>query len=258
VVSISLASCGTLQVSIETGEDEKDEHTIEIEEAFDVTATVYANMPVLKAKTTVESEPQKESSTADATATAIEETVQAAAATQANEATPSPYPENDRVFLESQELGVTFQYPIMQQMLEDVSYRFDEWPEREWDPTGTFYDWNASRSDSGWRYLFAGGASKDGQEGRARWITDVYRWVQEGDTYYLELSNDAIQEIEPLRIVTREDGLQGLIYGSLRWSLEGSDDPGLAATLNFPEGYHDDLGSITFFFYEEISLDLIR
>jgi hypothetical protein len=79
-----------------------------------------------------------------------------------------------------------------------------------------------------------------------------------GDMYYLDLGNDSIQEITPLMIVTREDGLQGLIYGSLRWSLEGSDDQGLAATLNFPEGYHEDLGSITFFFYEESSLDLIR
>jgi hypothetical protein len=65
-------------------------------------------------------------------------------------------------------------------MLEDISYRFDEWPDRDGDPTGTIYSWDAKRSDMGWRYSFAGGASKDAQEGRERWVTDVYRWVQEG------------------------------------------------------------------------------
>ena len=252
IVSMSFTSCGMLQVSIETGGNEKREHALETEEAFDVNETVNDNTPGLGSGATVESEPQKATATADPTVTPVEEAAQTAEATQAHEATPPPCSEDDWLILESQELELSFEYPIMQQKLADVEYRFDEWPDQDWDPTGTFYDWSASRSDMSWRYAFAGGASKDGQEGRERWFTDVYRWVQDGDTFYLELSNDVFQEIEALRIVTREDGLQGLIYKPMGWP-EGFGEESFVVTLNFPEGYHEDLGSITFYFHQEIS-----
>jgi hypothetical protein len=249
IISMSFTSCGMLQVSIETGESEKSEHALETEEAFDMNETETDNAPGLGRGATVESELHKATATADPTVTAVEEATQTSEATQAY---PPPCSEDDWLILESQELGLSFEYPIMQQKLADVEYRFDEWPDQDWDPTGTFYDWSASRVDMSWRYAFAGGASKDSQEGRERWFTDVYRWVQDGDTFYLELSNDVFQGIEPLSIVTREDGLKGLIYKPTIW-LEGSDEEGFVATLNFPEGYHEDLGSITFYFHQALS-----
>ena len=145
--------------------------------------------------------------------------------------------------LGSHEAGITFKYPVGQQMLEDTHYSFREWPDRTWDPTGTLYEWNGFRADKGWHYAFAGGVSDDAKMGRQLWVTDKVRWNEENAG-------------EALLVITRDDGLQGAVFEP--YMFMHPDEVDLVATLNFPDGYHEKLKGVTFYFYEETSLDIIE
>ena len=176
-------------------------------------------------------------------------------------ATPKPLPtlgnptEKTWMTLNSPELGLSFKFP---QLTGKIGYEYNEWPERNWDPTGTLIAWEVTRPDLHWTYPFAGCASHDMKIGRATWITDLSGWSsdEKKGKYYLEFPGKRIEEIEPLQVVTRTDGLRGLVF--VPGSIYNPNNVAKAAVLNLPQGYHPKIKCLSFYFADETSLDDIE
>lgn len=154
--------------------------------------------------------------------------------------------------LESEKLSISFEYPLP---AGEATFFMDEWPDRDFDPTGTSYGWSLLTTE-GWRYTIAGGVSNDFMAGREGWFTDSYQLIQEQDKYYLDQPFDRKTEISPLKAVERDDELIGLIYeASFEPFIKGTKQ---AAILNFPNDFHPKLASITFYFHDKTPLEDIE
>lgn len=132
--------------------------------------------------------------------------------------------------------------------------------------TGPRHAWTIRRSDlcdprgTCRSYEFA--AVNDGCPGTDGWPTFAHRWIQSGGTHSVSTcaGKDSFG-IKPLRIVTRSDGLKGVIYDANVWFTSKADAkiPGaLAAVLNFPKGFHKSYEAIAFYFEDPTPLDTVE
>jgi len=132
--------------------------------------------------------------------------------------------------------------------------------------TGPRYAWTIRRSDrcdprgTCRSYEFA--AVNDGCPGTEGWPTFVHRWIQSVEKHSVSTcaGKDSI-EINPLRIVTRADGLKGVIYDANVWFASKADakiSGALAAVLNFPKGFHKRYEAIAFYFEDPTALDTVE
>ena len=162
----------------------------------------------------------------------------------------NPVPEDWPSF-ESPELGIQFRFPPLPG---ETSYEYHSWPEREGDPTGTLAEWQVTRVDRHETYTFAAVESEGMQVGRDRWFTDIIRWFydEKVQKYYVIYggSKQPQIEVQPLRVVTRDDGLQGIIF-----TPEYMRGPGTSAVLSLPDEYLPKIRVISFYFPDPISLD---
>lgn len=132
--------------------------------------------------------------------------------------------------------------------------------------TGPRYAWTIKRSDlcdprgACRSYEFA--AVNDGCPGTDGWPTFAHRWIRDGAKHSVTTCEGKTSvKISPLRIVTRTDGLSGVIYDANAWFTSKGDAkiPGaLAAVLNFPKGFHKNYEAIAFYFEDPTSLDTIE
>jgi hypothetical protein len=132
--------------------------------------------------------------------------------------------------------------------------------------TGPRYAWTIRRSDrcdprgTCRSYEFA--AVNDGCPGTEGWPTFAHRWIQSVEKHSVSTcaGKDSI-EINPLRIVTRADGLKGVIYDANVWFASKADakiSGALAAVLNFPKGFHERYEAIAFYFEDPTALDTVE
>jgi hypothetical protein len=131
--------------------------------------------------------------------------------------------------------------------------------------TGPRYAWTIKRSDlcdprgACRSYEFA--AVNDGCPGTEGWPTFAHRFIQSGfESFISTCAGKDSFHIEPLRVVTREDGLKGVVYDANEWF--GKNDPkiegALAAVLNFPKGFHKRYEAIAFYFEDPTPLDTVE
>jgi hypothetical protein len=164
----------------------------------------------------------------------------------------NPVPEDWPAF-ESPELGIQFRFPPLPG---ETSYEYHNWPERAGDPTGILVEWQVTREDRHETYTFAAVESEDMQVGRDRWFTDVTRWFYDEarQIYYVVYagSKHLQVEVQPLGVMTRSDGLQGIIF-----TPEYMRGTGISAILNLPDGYWPKIKVISFYFPDPVSLDEI-
>ncbi len=59
--------------------------------------------------------------------------------------------------------------------------------------------------------------------------------------------------VQPLRVVSRSDGLQGIIF-----TPDYMKGPGTSAVLNLPDGYWPKIKVISFYFADQVLLDDIE
>ena len=167
----------------------------------------------------------------------------------------NPVPEDWPSF-ESPELGIQFRFPPLPG---ETSYEYHSWPEREGDPTGTLAEWQVTRDAPHETYTFAACESEDMQVGRERWFTDVTRWYFDEtlQKYFIVYAgpNRPQVEVQPLRVMTRDDGLQGIIFTPPAPSIMSG--VGTSAVLNLPDGYSPKIKVISFYFTDPVSLDEI-
>jgi hypothetical protein len=163
------------------------------------------------------------------------------------------------IILESKELGIVFEFPPLPGATV-YEYNYAVWPKRDWDPTGTLAEWMVKGTD-GYRAGFAGCASSDlilGREAGPTTIMDWY-WDEQAQQYYISWAVGKGSLVEPLEVVTRSDGLQGLIYecGDVFIYGEGDRMTGRCAVLRLPEDQEmvDNMG---FHFPDEIKLSDIE
>jgi hypothetical protein len=94
-------------------------------------------------------------------------------------------------------------------------------------------EWQVTREDRQETYTFAAVESEDMRVGRERWFTDIIRWFYDGKVqkYYVVCggSKQPQVEVQPLRVVTRGDGLQGIIFTPI--NMNGT---GTSVVLNLP------------------------
>ena len=158
---------------------------------------------------------------------------------------------------ESPDLHLTFEFPTPPGQ---TRYEFPE----SHSESGTSFAFWIQRTDLpdapppyGWSYAFAGGASTDLTAPRMSWITDNVAWEQR-DREFRVLIGTGSYRVEPIRIVSRSDGLRALIFDPNRWFWGGQEinpeKTDRAAVLNFPAGYHASLKGITFYFFDETPL----
>jgi hypothetical protein len=92
------------------------------------------------------------------------------------------------------------------------------------------------------------------QVGRDRWFTDIIRWFYDGKVqkYYVIYggSKQPQVEVQPLRVIIRGDGLQGIIF-----TPEYMRGTGTSAVLSLPDGYLPKIQVISFYFPDPVSLD---
>jgi hypothetical protein len=152
---------------------------------------------------------------------------------------------------ESPELGIQFRFPPLRG---EASYEYHNWPEKEGDPSGILAEWQVTREDRHETYTFAAVESEDMRIGRDRWFTDIIRWFYDGKVqkYYIVYggSKQPQIEVQPLRVVTRDDGLQGIIF-----TPEYMRGTGTSAVLSLPDGYLPKIQVISFYFPDPVSLD---
>jgi hypothetical protein len=100
---------------------------------------------------------------------------------------------------ESGKVGIRFEYPIGRNKL--VLFEFNEWPERDIDPSGIEFSW--STRDLGAKYgnsNFAWGASRNLKMGRMS--VDIYNWTESEGNYYVNSSGGSKYNVE--KVFTRE------------------------------------------------------
>jgi hypothetical protein len=106
-------------------------------------------------------------------------------------------------------------------------------------------------------YVFAACESVDMQVGRERWFTDITKWFfdETAQKYIITYPGPERRqaEVTPLRVVTRSDGLQGIIFIP-RPHFEMTE-VGTSAVLSLPEGYLPKIKAISFYFANQESLD---
>ena len=90
--------------------------------------------------------------------------------------------------------------------------------------------------------------------GRERWFTDIIRWFydEKVQKYYVIYggSKQPQVEVQPLRVVTRGDGLQGIFF-----TPDYLKGPGISAVLSLPDGFSPKIKVISFYFADPITLD---
>ncbi|MBN1312103.1 MAG: PASTA domain-containing protein [Anaerolineae bacterium] len=154
--------------------------------------------------------------------------------------------------LTSPELRVSFEFPPLSG---EVTYVYNEWPEQDYDPTGTLVEWSVMREGGG--STFAGCASSNLQVGREASPTAILDWSvdEQSQQYSIQWAVGKSSPVEPLRVVERADGLQGLIYtcGDVFIYGEGIGLVGTCAALSLPDGLA--VNTMGFYFVDEISLD---
>ncbi len=164
----------------------------------------------------------------------------------------NPVPEDWPTFA-SPELGIQFRFPPLPG---ETNYEYHNWPERTGDPTGTLVEWQVTREDRHETYTFAAVESEDMQVGRDRWFTDIIRWFYDGkfQKYYVVYggSKHLQVEVQPLSVMTRSDGLQGIIFKPIYMNGTGT-----SVALNLPDGYSPKIKVISFYFPDPVSLDEI-
>lgn len=199
------------------------------------------------------SDENKIASVVSSTLTSIPSSTPIPIPTNTSITTPS-YPET-WMKLTSDELNLSFQFPPLPGK---IYYEYSEFPKEGMGYSGTLVEWVVKLDDHTWTYAFAGCASNDLKIGRSVWETEVSSLIfnESDQRYYLEIRTGFTKLIEPLRIITRSDGRQGLIY---RAGISKNDD-GIAksAIINLPEGQHKKINCISFYFADNISLDDIE
>lgn len=155
---------------------------------------------------------------------------------------------------ESPELGVQFRFPPLPG---EVKYEFNDWPEREGDPTGTLVEWIVSRE--GGSYTFAAIESENMQVGRGLRFVDITNWSYDAATqkYSVTLAgpNHSQYMVVPLFGVNRPDGLQGIVFRPPSpWKEEPGTD-GIYALLNLSIENRPKIKVISFYFPDPVSLD---
>lgn len=167
----------------------------------------------------------------------------------------APIPE-DWLSLSSPELGIQFRFPPLPG---EISYEYNAWPERDWDPTGTLVQWEVVREDEYGTYAFAASVSEDMLIGRMRWYTDITNWVYDEtqSKYLIGLAGpDQPQvEVQPIRVVTRSDGLQGIIFTPETGFFNSR---GTCAVLHLPDGFSPKIKVISFYFADQTTLEDIE
>jgi hypothetical protein len=166
----------------------------------------------------------------------------------------APVPK-DWLTLESPELGIQFRLPPQPG---EITYEYNDWPEREGDPTGTLVEWIVAEGETG---TIVACESVDMQVGRGTGPFDITRWFFDGKlqkfTTVYAGAHHCQARVEPLRIVPRVDGLQGIIYNPPADCLEVPVS-GTSAVLSLPEGYLPKIKVISFYFANQESLDEIE
>jgi len=170
---------------------------------------------------------------------------------------------------ESKDLGLTFKFPNISG---ETQYSYNEYPKRDYDPTGTIYGWTIKRTDTeykpSWSYTFAGGSSVDAMIGRSGWPTDNYRWLIENNKYYIETMGGSKVEVQIEKVSKPNSGVEGIILTSEKnpnlFAGEGEDENIVInrklAIVNFPPSYSKkpQIKSISFYFYDSITTDQIE
>jgi len=171
-----------------------------------------------------------------------------------NAANPVPA---DWPSFESPELGIQFSYPPLPG---EVQYEFNDWPQREGDPTGTLVEWIVSREGGG--YTFAAIESENMRVGRELRFVDITNWSYDAaaQEYSVTLAgpNHYQYVVEPLLSVTRPDGLQGIAF---RPPSPWKDKPGTDGTyalLNLSIEKRPKIKVISFYFPDPVSLDEVK
>ena len=107
-------------------------------------------------------------------------------------------------------------------------------------------------------YEFA--AVNDGCPATEGWPTYVHRWIQSSSTHSVTTCDGEFSfKIHPLKIVTRPDGLRGVIFKSKELYPSGQTVEGsLAAVLNFPKKFDKHYEAIAFYFEGPTPLDRVE
>jgi hypothetical protein len=103
-------------------------------------------------------------------------------------------------------------------------------------------------------------AVNDGCPATGGWPTFAHRWIQSGDTHSVTTcAGEDSFKIKPLRIVTRPDGLRGVIFRAKELYPAGQTVGGsLAAVLNFPKKFDKHYEAIAFYFEGPTPLDRVE
>jgi len=166
---------------------------------------------------------------------------------------------------ESKDLGLTFKFPNISG---ETQYFYNEFPKRDYDPTGTIYGWKIKRTDINWTYTFVGGSSIDAMVGRSGWVTDNYRWLIENNKYYIERMGGGKIEVQIEKVSKPNSGVKGIILTSEKnpnlFAGEGEEEneviKGKLAIVNFPSSYSKkpQIKSISFYFYDSMTTNQIE
>jgi hypothetical protein len=171
-------------------------------------------------------------------------TPKAGEASRSPSVTESPAIPADWASYENSELGLSFRYPRIPGTVETESGVYGSERDR--------FAWAVTRSDDCRdnvcrSYEFA--ALNDDCPPTEGWPTYAHEWYERGGRYYVNSCHGTDPfEVSPIRIVTRSDGLRGIIYDANVWLDPGRITGALAAVLNLPTGYHPNLEAIAFYF----------
>ncbi len=129
---------------------------------------------------------------------------------------------------------------------------------------GTRRAWFIKRSDlcdpRGTCRTYEFAAVNDGCPATGGWPTYAHRWIQSGSTHSVTTcAGEDSFKIQPLRIVTRPDGLRGVIFKAKELYPAGQTvDGSLAAVLNFPKKFDKHYEAIAFYFEGPTPLDKVE
>ncbi len=151
---------------------------------------------------------------------------------------------SDWATYENSGLGLSFRYPRMPGAVETESGVYGSKRDR--------FAWAVTRSDDCRdnvcrSYEFA--ALNDDCPPTEGWPTYAHEWYERGGRYYVNSCHGTDPfEVSPTRVVSRSDGIRGIIYDANVW-FDPQRIPGaVAAVLNLPTGYHPSFEAIAFYF----------